>query len=678
MTTWYDNNPSWAKEAVEKALALSAKHSSETTEIVKTAGDIGIGTGTLIGGLIGAGVANKAIDAQKDQKYRILYGNAVQNALNEQNKKLVDMSSDYYTQIDNLDKDLKIIFTPFSVVYMLRGTAVDSISTDTMNKPMQSAWQNKDAVYFKNILVNRVYLDSQEAEQMFIKRLIEQDKFLRDAINKKSSECDMVEYFPEDKHVFEILASADYFKNLFMAAEKSPTVYKYANALTGIASEWEDISVPLEIGMYRYGSDGMDLGLNKLSFLFFGKKERNTKDEVNFDVLTPNNIIRNLSVVYLPDRLLYVSEGMVVTQLNVMELDELGYSKFVDKDDTYFKELFLNEAKTAGYECEEALDKEGSFDFFIQTPDPESYHTYQEDSGEEFGHLKTNHIPINKHSSEELSDGYMTKEAFSGAAPELFTKAGIHPKIYYLFLMQEFGKEWIEWDTETLESMIKDNFGVPDIADAPLNKLLSVMLLMHSDSPYTGFHTFEKVIRSFNDKPIDFEQRESNITFGELVNGIRIMGEVIQDHDDNIYDNFSEHVLGYIVEILHSNGYRRCVHKCTSQFETLFWRMVNIDLLELWVKTLPYGITGVPQNEASLEAKTISRVIQEVYDEYERKDLNTDNVEQSIINKLIETGFLDDAVVSIIKSNVVKCLAVNYMLKDIDTRKEEQIKYYLN
>ena len=101
-------------------------------------------------------------------------------------------------------------------------------------------------------------------------------------------------------------------------------------------------------------------------------------------------------------------------------------------------------------------------------------------------------------------------------------------------------------------SLIDDNFGVNPIADIPLNKLGSIVVLMHSDSPYTGFNKFEKVIRSFHDKPINFDLRESNISLGEIVTGIRMMGEIIRDNDDNIYDNFSDHVLGYMVKITQS------------------------------------------------------------------------------------------------------------------------------
>ena len=86
---WYDDNKDWAKEAVAQAISLLDQEQSELVELTKKAADIGIGAGTIIGGLIGAGLGHKTIDAKKDMEYRNLYGNTVQRVLNEQNRKLV-------------------------------------------------------------------------------------------------------------------------------------------------------------------------------------------------------------------------------------------------------------------------------------------------------------------------------------------------------------------------------------------------------------------------------------------------------------------------------------------------------------------------------------------------------------------------------------------------------------
>lgn len=675
---WYDDNKDWAKEAVAHAISLLDQEQHELVELTKKAADIGIGTGTIIGGLIGAGIGHKTIDIKKDQEYRNLYGNTIQRVLNEQNRKLIEMSEDHYQQIDNLEQDLKIIFTPFSVVYMLRGTAVETISVSTMNSVMKRAWKNKDAVYFKNLLVNKVYLEAQDAEQMFIKRLIEQDSFLKDAINKKSADYTLVdEETDSDLHLFTVIDKAAYLQELFMKSEDSEILSKYANNLTTIAGTWDDEIIPVEVGTYRYAGDlDYDLGMQKLSFLWFTKP----KPAIETKTITPDKIKRDLSIVYLPDRILFITDDIVMSQLNVMGMNEEGYDRFQKQDSKYFRRNFLNEAKRAGYDTTEELEK-------LAVEDDDFYDLdskVSKMSSELFiasRHINGSGDPENPNMG--MSDGTIKKLA--AASPEtskqnqlmreLFTKPGIHPKVYYLTLMKEFGSEWLEWDFDTLIAMIDDNFGINPIADIPLNKLGSIVVLMHSDSPYTGFHTFEKVIRSFHDKPINFDLRESNISLGEIVTGIRMMGEIIRDNDDNIYDNFSDHVLGYIVEVLHSRNYRACAPKSISENERLFWRLVNIELLELWMSALKNGLSDLPPEKANTESKFIMRAIRELCDEHRGKP-DVYDYQQDIKDKALSLGLENEVIHKVISDNVARNIAVDIFWKELEKRKEEQIRYY--
>lgn len=677
LVAWYDKNPDWAKEAVTQALSMLETEQDNIIEITKTAADIGIGTGAIVGGLIGAGIAGKSIGAKKEQEYRVLYGNAVQKILNEQNKKLVDMSNDHYTQIANLEKDLKIVFSPFSVVYLLKGVAIDTISVDTMNSAMKQAWRNKDAVYFKNLLVNKAYLEAQDAEQMFIKRLIEQDKFLRDAINKKSSNTEFDESSVGDMHIFKVLDGVDNLHTLFKRAEESEPVAKYANLLVDIATHWDEEVIPVELGSYRYAGElDYDLGMNKLAFLWFGKPQ----PEINKEVLTPNYIKKNLSVVYLPDRVLFVTDNIVISQMNVMEMNETGYEQFQNRNDKFFKQNFLKQAQEFGYDTEQELEILAREEDFTEE---EKLRAPRRGLGaliEDLG-VFDGGTPVNP--TERVSEA--NQEKLAAAAPgketlfrELFTKPGIHPKVYYLALMQEFGQEWLDWDFQTLLAMIRDNYDVDPVGDSPLNKLGTIVVLLNSDSAYTGFHTFEKSVRSFHDKPINFEIRESNISLGEIVTAIRMMGDIIRDVDNNIYDNFSEHVLGYIVEVLHSHNYRAVCPKSISKNEDLFWKLVNIELLELWIATFKNtsGLTGAGADKVPIETKSIQRIIREVAEEFRGKH-DLDAIAAVVRDKAQNAGINDAAVCELIVDNVSRNLAVDVFWDDLEKRREEQIRYYL-
>lgn len=656
---WYDDNQDWAKEAVAEAITLLDNDEDNLIEITKTAAGIGIGTGAIIGGLLGAGLGRKSVEAAKDQQYRNLYGNAVQKVLNEQNRKLVEMSDDHYKKLDNLSHDLKVIFTPFSVVFMLRGTAVDTISVSTMNSAMKTAWKNKDADYFKNILVNKVYIEAQDAEQMFIKRLIEQDSFLRQAINKKSSDVAIIDVGDvPDLGIFEMLDKSSYLEEVFSHMGGSDRLAKYAGILASAGNTWDIEDIPIEVGTYRYASDlDYDLGLQKLGFLWFS----NNNSPAKKDVITPRQIKRDLSVVYLPDRILFITDDVVLSQLSVMGMSEEGYNRFQNKDTVFFKRNFFDEMKKTGHlDDEDDISKLSEEDIEFTALD---------------GDLSA--ISGGLQGTRGFSDVVDSRPSNSTRMVELFTADDIHPMVYYLALLREFGSEWLEWDMDTLLSMISDNFGVDFVLpDTTLNKIGSIVVLMNSDAPYTGFHTFEKVIRSFHGKPIDFELRESNISFGQIATGIRIMGELIQDADDNIYDNFSEHVLGYIVEVLHSRNYRACAPLTTSANEDLFWKLVNIELLELWISTLRNGVSDLSEDDARLEAKFISRAIRELCDEH-RGNPDVEGYKIDIIGKANSFGLISDVVYKIISDNVARNLAVDVFWESIEGTKVSQAEYYL-
>jgi hypothetical protein len=821
-------------EAVNKALELEKISQDETIEATKVAFDVNVGSGAVIGGLVGAAVGKGAAEQRADSKYKQIYGNSVAKVVNEHNQKLIDMSNDHYTQVKNIEKDLKILFTPVTVVFILKNTVIDTINTDTMNSSMKDAWKRKDSTYFKNYLINKIYLDAFEAEQMFIRRLIEQDKQLRGAIAKKASFIPYVEDVP-DMHLYEVLEGVKYFDNLFKKAEYSGTLSKYANALIESTAEWNSADIPVELGSMRYpGDTDFDLGLNKLAFLWFGR------DPMDMESLSPRYLKKHMSVVYLPDRVLYVTDNVVVSQRNVLDMGEDDFGRFKEKDSKFFKHQFFELAKKAGFDDnsvedafldKEAEESEGILEdsFYsdtheagvdgsvtdllkravmigyktnghpLKTPLNESVEKVA--SPDDFLLGKDGKIPILENSfkagpakdvaymiatSHEyktpnvkaalsftknydweiatarvanlqgidkpiiqekvkaiadninpkklkplvvvnqlngvrpqtpgkkiLVDGHHRIEAYkylgitetsvykgtyTGNAEksfkelqeknasvadvnpfykELFTKGGIHPKVYYMLLMDEFNNEWLTWDNEILLETIKNTFGVTEISPLVSNKLMSIVLVIHSDSGFTGYHTFEKVVRAFNDKPINWEVRESNISLAEFVNAMRTMSDLIADNDDNLYDNFSEHVLGYLIEVLMERGYRVCAHKTFSKNEQTFWDLVNLELLENWIKALPSSLVNADTDTAKLEAKGVQRITKEICDGYRGKPLDINSIMGAAKQKVSDFGFKDSVFSDVVVDNVVNSLTVDLYLADVEKRKEDQLKNYL-
>jgi hypothetical protein len=246
-------------------------------------------------------------------------------------------------------------------------------------------------------------------------------------------------------------------------------------------------------------------------------------------------------------------------------------------------------------------------------------------------------------------------------------------------MMKEFGPEWLEWDMDTLESMLQDVFKV-EVSDIVLNKIMSISLVINSDSAYTGYHTFEKVTRAFNDKLVDFELQESNLSLGEIMNSLRIMCD-ITGVGYALYDRISEHVEGYIVEVLAEQNYRVVSISPADNMEKLFWDLVNIELLEYWVGKFPngFGTVSADGNSIALEAKGMQSITKEVCNLNRNQNINFAKIHNEINEKITAFGYNTDSAnyYGIIMDNVMGSLAVDYFLKELEVRRDEQIRAYV-
>jgi hypothetical protein len=517
---------------------------------------------------------------------------------------------------------------------------------------MKQAWRSKDSQYFKNLLVNKVYMEAQNSEKMFIKRLIEQDKGMRKAITKGAAETIETESPAMENLSYsavELIDKVAMFRSILAKSSASAVMDKYASLLCDYLANLEPEDIEISLGAVKMADEAdLDLGIQKLSFLFFGKDDDN--------VLTVGEIKNDLAVSYLPDRVLYISHGITISQMNTFEMDEETYAQFKKRNNRYFRDLFFHMAKEAGYDAT-YIEKEADA---TQELDNDIALAAQDNVIE--GHIldveKVAEAPIEPNPNHE----------------ELFTSTDTHPKAYYLFMMKYFGERWLDWDMETLESMLRDNLTI-DPGEIAMNKLMSISLILNSDSGFTGYHTFEKVIRSFNNKTVDFDLRESNISLGELVNGMRIMADLIADKDDNLYDNFSDHVFGYIVEVLAAQNYRVCTHTSSGPLEEAFWKLINTELLDYWNKALPDGLFG-NEGKGKIENSMLQKLSLAIADQFRGQE-NLATMRAEAEKRCIAAGLRESAYVEIVLNNALNGLAVDKFIPYINSIRDEQIKRYL-
>lgn len=237
----------------------------------------------------------------------------------------------------------------------------------------------------------------------------------------------------------------------------------------------------------------------------------------------------------MPDRVIYVADNQLVGTLGVGDMNEDGYCHFLKNDKKYFKDFFTQEAKK-GIAFSEQLSKKADDD------------------------------------SSALTESLPTSDIFSTAS--------VHPLVYFDLFMQKYGEKWISLDPFVFIKSLEVDFSLKEPIDAvALNKIMSLQVVNSSENSYTNFHAFEKIVRAFNDKTIDFERRESeDLGVFEFAFAIDVLQRCTPNLD--IYSSFTPEITSYIADVLASKEvylYEPVAAEETS-FKATFEEIVNMKL----------------------------------------------------------------------------------------------------
>lgn len=301
----------------------AAKEMFPEESIAKVAFDVNMAASTLLGYSVG-NAAGKAI-GKRTAENKILRQSL-------RNSKIPSLEGDYYSQVENIATKLKVMFTPLSVVYMLenkgKDVTIDVVETHEMDERMKDAYKDKDAEFFKNLMINKIYLDVQNSEQIFAKKLLDANKELKSATNKTASE-DVHDVYTDLKELYTIQR----------VVEKNPEGM-FSRYFEKIATEIEDIevSVELERPIQNYSE------LGEVKYDFF-KMAKATKDEVVQEkLLNKKYLNKKLKIGFVADRVTFMVDDIIIAQIHTMAMDEDAYRSFKAKDTKYFKNMFLKEA----------------------------------------------------------------------------------------------------------------------------------------------------------------------------------------------------------------------------------------------------------------------------------------------------------------------------------------------
>lgn len=512
------------------------------------------------------------------------------------------------SNLRKLQKNLEITFTPFSVIISVKSGAkklvIQTIETKDMPDEMLNAWRSKNAAYFKTYMSAKMQYSIQTAEHRLIMDGIRNSVEFQNAYSKQASE--VCEELDDEMPFFNILFFSEKY-----AQQDEDTFEKLC--MMGYATEDKEYVVsPLDNNEVILAVSRETHQMPKIASLSFLKDSK---------VITPETIKNNAKVVFLTDRVVYVIKDVIITTILLEEMSTTDILHFKMKDKQYFVNKFARQAKLLeqrrAYYGMSKMEKKASAPIFT---------------------LNT-----------------------------IFTLDFIHPYLYKILLDKKLGKDWTSFDEFVIIKNIETMFNIEVIGNSALNKILSIAAInsKQSNLAFTSLHAFEKIVRSFNDLPIDFEQRETDSLDGRAIAfALDVMDMCI---NDDVYTKLGPDVCEYIISVLTSSDYYAFYPNLENGTESQldFVSLINQALLKSVIRR---DVDSILDKEREAEVEREDEVTQAgiigSLDFIRSGAANSANeVTKQIIN-FCNGANIDLRFVNLIQMHVEKNLAIDTFLKE--------------
>lgn len=478
-------------------------------EVEKTAMNINIGPATLIGALTGTALAiNKK---KKKRDFETEY-NQIRNTFPRIEKPSV--VNGYYSQVEAIANNLKVVFTPLSVIYIvkhnLKHIPIETINTDAMDNVMYEAWKSKNEDFFKRMLINKMRIEINFAEKMFAKNILDgQNKITDHVLKRKGS----TEKQASTDGILEFMEKTAEIKEIYSSLGKD-TAEKFASVLCDMCDNGDSVEI-------SWGFDGEAekyASLGKVNDVFGANFSADRIRDLERKLSKASYLKHNVDIGFLPDKVVYIVDNTVVSTFPVLNMNKESFDAFKQQDKVFFNRAFAREIEKG----KKILNKKAF-----------------EDTGDVS--LENEKTAANR--------------LISAPRATVFRMSGIAPYAYHKVLQKKYSSKWNETDMAALVKMIEQDFKLENtgIADIPLNKIMSIYACL-SDETANAFVSplaFEKIIRSFNDLPINFLASEKEtITVNELVYGISCYAEIMKGKNKDVYTLFSDEIKSYVADLL--------------------------------------------------------------------------------------------------------------------------------
>lgn len=439
------------------------------------------------------------------------------------------LSGDYYSQVNNLANNLQVVFTPVSVLYRIGGTTIDVIETDQMTPAMQKAYLDRNQAFFKDLMLNKVHMQAQLAQQAFADQLIDAHQGMRQALiapggGMEKASADDAPRTPFDR----VAALADVTATLQRAAA-SPTTALYMRQVEELLERTAGV-LPLEPG----GLDklGELSGLKWLHWLVPGASQAVAQAELGH----PDLVAARVRIAFLPDRVLYVVGDTVIGQTTTLQMNAEGYQHFHEHDARYFR-AFLLQSMRSGPGFPEA------------GPAPE-----------------------------------IDKQAASNRNLA-FTEPDTDPRVLMTLLDQQFGADtWTLWDPAALVNNVELAWRTGALPAVIFDKLAMLQLCKVSPAVYQDPHVFEKCVIAFSGRVPDFLDRQF-YSAGDLAFTLHVMAAAAPAGIDP-YGELTDPVMRAIADMLFAARGLFLRPEKLDRGAADFYAGINGLLAELWEPTL--------------------------------------------------------------------------------------------
>ena len=556
----------------------------------KIAMNITVTPGAVIGALTGTAIASR----KKKKNFQEEMAEIRQSRpFIEKRPKIV---GNYYAQVDAVAKNLRVIFTPLSVIYIVRNNMkdipIETINTSAMDNVMYDAWKNKNEDFFKRMLLNKMMMEISFAEKMFAKDIItNHDLIKKDVLSRNGK---IVKEASCDSEVLSYIEKTAEIKNIYEGLSKTS-----AEKLASLLYDAVDDSKNVEISWGFDGNAEKYASLGNATDVFGANFSADRIKNVKKKLESPKYLRENVDIGFLPDRVAYIVNNVVIATFPVLNMDKQSFEAFKLHDSVYFNRKFYKELVKGNKAFAKAASEEA----------------------EEF----------KKEAAAKL---------ISAPKATIFRMGGISPYIYYEVLKRKYSYKWNEIDTAALIKMIEVDFNLNEsgIADIPLNKILSISACLSEETvnAFTNTLAFEKIVRSFNDLPVDFLASEKDtISVNEMVYGIVCYAEIMYERGKDVYELFSDEVKDYIAEFLYEKNIAAlypAVSESASAME--FYGDINNLLLRLIIER--NNLTSEDMDSKEYKEATQNEILQPI-----TIDILTQIREKSI-SEDITSEFIED------------------------------------